>query len=374
MKSQEICSKCILDTTVSDIEFDSQGVCNYCHAYDRIIKTIPIGQEATDKLDKIVAKIKKDGVGNDYDCIIGLSGGVDSSYLAYQVVSLGLRPLAVHVDTGWNSDIAVQNIENVVKILKLDLFTVVIDWEEMRDLQLAFFKASVPDCDIPQDHVFPAILNKIAAEHGIKHSISGHNIVTEYVLPKNWSYDSNDLEHIKDIHKQFGMKTLVKYPMLSLFKRTIYYKFIKPVESHRFLYYIPYNKDEIKSFIIDNLGWKDYGGKHFESRFTKFFQAYFLPTKFGFDKRKAHLSNLIMSNQMSREDAINELTKSQYNASNLEEDLDYIISKLDISRDEWSEIMALPIKQHSSYKSDYNLTWFKYYKKVTLLIKGLLGR
>ncbi|MBE0376715.1 N-acetyl sugar amidotransferase [Pseudoalteromonas prydzensis] len=374
MKSQEICSKCILDTTVSDIEFDSQGVCNYCHAYDRIIKTIPIGQEATDKLDKIVAKIKKDGVGNDYDCIIGLSGGVDSSYLAYQVVSLGLRPLVVHVDTGWNSDIAVQNIENVVKILKLDLFTVVIDWEEMRDLQLAFFKASVPDCDIPQDHVFPAILNKIAAEHGIKHSISGHNIVTEYVLPKNWSYDSNDLEHIKDIHKQFGMKTLVKYPMLSLFKRTIYYKFIKPVESHRFLYYIPYNKDEIKSFIIDNLGWKDYGGKHFESRFTKFFQAYFLPTKFGFDKRKAHLSNLIMSNQMSREDAINELTKSQYNASNLEEDLDYIISKLDISRDEWSEIMALPIKQHNSYKSDYNLTWFKYYKKVTLLIKGLLGR
>lgn len=374
MKSQEICSKCILDTTVSDIEFDSQGVCNYCHAYDRVIKTIPVGQEATDKLNKIVARIKKDGVGNDYDCIIGLSGGVDSSYLAHQVVSLGLRPLAVHVDTGWNSDIAVQNIENVVKILKLDLFTVVIDWEEMRDLQLAFFKASVPDCDIPQDHVFPAILNKIAAEHGIKHSISGHNIVTEYILPRNWSYDSNDLEHIKDIHKQFGTKKLTKYPMLSLFKRTIFYKFIKPVESHRFLYYIPYQKNEIKAFIINNLGWKDYGGKHFESRFTKFFQAYFLPKKFGFDKRKAHLSNLIMSNQISREDALNELTKSQYNSTNLEEDLDYIISKLDISRGEWSEIMALPIKQHSDYKSDYNLIWFKYYKKTTLLIKGLFGK
>ncbi|WP_062567258.1 N-acetyl sugar amidotransferase [Pseudoalteromonas arabiensis] len=374
MKSQKICSKCVLDTTVSDIKFDSLGVCNYCHAYDKVCKTIPNGEMAAKKLEEIVSSIKKDGIGHEYDCIIGLSGGVDSTYLAHLVVSLGLRPLAVHVDTGWNSDIAVQNIEKVVKILKLDLYTVVIDWEEMKDLQLAFFKASVPDCDIPQDHVFPAVLNKIAAEHGIKHSISGHNVVTEYVLPRNWSYDSNDLEHIKDIHKQFGTGKLVKYPTLSLFKRTIYYKFIKPVKSHRLLYYIPYNKDEIKRFIIENLGWKDYGGKHFESRFTKFFQAYFLPTKFGFDKRKAHLSNLIMSDQITRESALNELCKPQYNNRELEEDLDYIISKLDISREEWEQIMALPTKQHNFYKSDFDLTWFKYYKKVALLLKGFLKK
>lgn len=372
MKSQQICNRCILDTTVSDIEFDQQGVCNYCHGYDKIIKTIPVGQQAKDTLHSIVTKIKKDGVGKEYDCIIGLSGGVDSTYLAHLVVSLGLRPLAVHVDTGWNSEIAVKNIENVVKILDLDLFTAVIDWEEMKDLQLAFFKASVPDCDIPQDHVFPALLNKIAAQHGIKHSISGHNIVTEYVLPRNWSYDSNDLEQIKDIQQQFGTKSLAQYPMLSLFKRTVYYKFIKPVKSHRFLYYIPYVKEDVKSFIIQNLGWKDYGGKHFESRFTKFFQAYYLPTKFGFDKRKAHLSNLIMSAQISREAALSELARSQYDEQTLEEDLDYVTSKLDVSRTEWNSIMALPIKQHQDYKSDYNLAWFKYYKKLTVLIKGII--
>lgn len=202
MKSKRECSKCVLDTTVEDITFDENGVCNYCREYDSVVKTIPHGEKAKEVLNQTVKQIKQDGKGKKYDCILGLSGGVDSTYLAYLVVELGLRPLVVHIDTGWNSEIAVQNIENVVNKLNLDLHTHVIDWEEMKDLQLAFFKASIPDCDIPQDHVFPALLNKIAKQNKIKHIISGHNIVTEYILPRNWSYDSNDLTHILDIHKK----------------------------------------------------------------------------------------------------------------------------------------------------------------------------
>jgi len=370
MKSKKECSKCVLDTTVEDIYFDENGVCNYCKSYDNIIKTIPEGKEAKKILDSLVKKIKDDGQNKKYDCIIGLSGGVDSTYLAYLVVELGLRPLVVHIDTGWNSEIAVQNIENVVNILDLDLFTYVIDWEEMKDLQLSFFKASVPDCDIPQDHVFPALLNKIAKQNKIKHIISGHNIVTEYILPRNWSYDSNDLTHLLDIHSKFGNRPLKKYPKYSLFDRMIYYRFIFPVTSHRFLYYIPYNKEEIKSFIQEKLNWKDYGGKHFESRFTKFFQAYYLPTKFGFDKRKAHLSNLIVSNQITKEAALSELKQELYSIQELEEDKEFICKKLDISLSEWEEIMNLPRKEHKDYKSDYHKTWYKVYRKVRKLLKN----
>lgn len=370
MKKNKQCTKCVLDTTVEDITFDENGVCNYCKEYDKVIKTIPTGVEAQNKLNQIAKEIKRDEKNKKYDCIIGLSGGVDSTYLAHLVVELGLRPLVVHIDTGWNSEIAVQNIENVVKILNLDLFTYVVDWEEMKDLQLAFFRASVPDCDIPQDHVFPALLHKIAKENKLKHIISGHNVVTEYILPRNWSYDSNDLTHILDIHKRFGTIPLKKYPRYSLFDRMIYYRWIFPVKSHRFLYYVPYNKDKIKIFIQEKLGWKDYGGKHFESRFTKFFQSYYLPTKFGFDKRKAHLSNLITSNQITKEEAIKELEKDLYDLKELECDIEFVCKKLAISREEWNKIMSLPIKKHLEYKSDYNKLWYKTYRKIVEFIKN----
>lgn len=364
------CTKCVLDTTVEDINFDENGVCNYCRDYDKVIQTIPQGEKAKEVLDQIVEEIKQDGKNKNYDCIIGLSGGVDSTYLAYLVVELGLRPLVVHIDTGWNSEIAVQNIENVVNILNLDLHTYVIDWEEMKDLQLAFFKASVPDCDIPQDHVFPALLNKIARQNGIKHIISGHNVVTEYILPRNWSYDSNDLTHLLDIHKKFGKIPLKKYPKYSLFDRIITYRWIAPVHSHRFLYYIPYNKEEIKNFIQDKLGWRDYGGKHFESKFTKFFQAYYLPTKFGFDKRKAHLSNLIVSDQLTKEEALEELKKELYDPKELESDKEYVCKKLGISLDDWDGIMNLPLKKHQDYKSDYDKFWYKAYRKLREFVKN----
>lgn len=363
------CTKCVLDTTVENINFNEKGVCNYCREYDKIVQTIPIEKEAKEVLNQLVEKIKEDGRNKSYDCILGLSGGVDSTYLAYLVVILGLRPLVVHIDTGWNSEIAVQNIENVVNILNLDLHTHVIDWAEMKDLQLAFFKASVPDCDIPQDHVFPAILNKIAKENKIKHIISGHNIVTEYILPRNWSYDSNDLTHILDIHKKFGKIPLKKYPKYSLFDRMFIYRWIFPVKSHRLLYYVPYNKEEIKNFIQEKLAWRDYGGKHFESRFTKFFQSYYLPTKFGFDKRKAHLSNLIVSNQLTKDGALEELKKELFDVKELEKDIEYICKKLDITLEEWNEIMNLPLKKHQEYKSDYNKLWYKIYQKIREFLK-----
>lgn len=366
------CTNCLLDTTVENIEFDSDGICNYCRSYNKVIKTIPTGNTAKKELKRIVSTIKNNGKNKEYDCLIGLSGGVDSTYLAYMVVELGLRPLVVHIDTGWNSEIAVQNIENVVNKLNLDLFTYVIDWDEMKDLQLSFFKASVPDCDIPQDHVFPALLHKIAKQHNIKDIISGHNLVTEFISPKGWVYDSNDLTHILDIQKKYGTRKLKKYPTFSLFDRTIYYKFICPIKSHRLLYYIPYNKDKIKNFITKELDWKDYGGKHFESKFTKFFQAYYLPTKFGFDKRKAHLSNLIISNQITKEEALDELNKPLYEKQQLDEDTDYIVKKLGITRDEWNQIMNLPLKKHTNYDSDYNLQWYKLYKKFTSFIKSYI--
>ena len=369
MKNQQQCTKCILDTTVEDINFDENGVCNYCRDYDHIIKTIPHGEKAKKVLNQIVKQIKQDGKNKKYDCILGLSGGVDSTYLAYLVVELGLRPLVVHIDTGWNSEIAVQNIENVVNILNLDLHTHVIDWEEMKDLQLAFFKASIPDCDIPQDHVFPALLNKIAKQNKIKHIISGHNVVTEYILPRNWSYDSNDLTHLLDVHKKFGKIPLKKYPRYSLFDRIFTYRWIFPVKSHRFLYYVPYDKEEIKKFIQEKLAWRDYGGKHFESRFTKFFQSYYLPIKFGFDKRKAHLSNLIVSNQLTKDSALQELAKELYNIKELENDKEYVCKKLDITFEEWDKIMNLPLKRHQDYKSDYNKLWYKTYLKIRGIFK-----
>jgi N-acetyl sugar amidotransferase len=362
------CQKCVLDTSVPDIIFDKKGICNYCHAYDKIIATIPIGDKAKLKLDSITKKIKNNGKNKEYDCLIGLSGGIDSTYLTHMIIELGLRPLVVHIDTGWNSEIAVKNIENIITKLNLDLFTYVVDWKEMQDLQLAFFKASVPDCDIPQDHVFPALLHKIAKQHNIKDIISGHNLVTEFISPQGWVYDSNDLPHLLDIHNKFGKNKLKKYPTISTFDRLVYYRYINPIKSHRLLYYIPYNKEEIKKFITDNLDWKDYGGKHFESKFTKFFQAYYLPEKFGFDKRKAHLSNLVISNQITKEEALKKLEKPLYDSKMLTEDIDFIIKKLGIDKDEWNEIMKLPLKNHSDYKTEKNIILYKF----SVFVKGIL--
>lgn len=368
MNELKQCTRCVLDTSVKEIDFDSDGVCNYCRSYDELMKNMPSGKEAEQELKKITQRIKNQGKRNTYDCIIGLSGGVDSTFLADLVVKLGLKPLAVHVDTGWNSEIAVKNIENAVKKLNLDLYTYVIDWEEMKDLQLSFFKASVPDCDVPQDHVFPAILHRIAKKFKIKNIISGHNNVTEYIIPRSWSYDSNDFTHISDIQSKFGTLRLKKYPRYTLFNK-IWYFHVNKIRSWRLLNYVSYNKAEIKKYISNQLGWRDYGGKHYESRFTKFFQAYYLPEKFGIDKRKAHLSNLIVSGQITRDEALKELSLPLYDRKELEGEIEYIIRKLCITKEEWEKIMQSPPCEHSKYKSDKNLLFYKVYKFVSKRIK-----
>lgn len=365
-----VCSNCVLDTTVSDIEFDDKGVCNYCRDYYLVEKGMPSGIKAKKELEQMVKRIKRDKGRSEYDCIVGISGGVDSTYLLYLVKQLGLNPLAVHIDTGWNSEISVNNVHELVKKLNIDLITYVIDWTEMKDLQLAFFRSSVPDCDVPQDHVFPAILHKIAWKKRIKHLISGHNVVTEYIIPRNWSFNSNDYSHIMDIHKKFGSKKLKKYPLLTPFKRFVFYKYIFKIQSHRPLNFIEYNKENIVQFISNELGWRSYGNKHEESRFTKFFQNYYLFKKFGFDKRKAHLSNLIVSGQIGKSEALEILNNPPYEEKWLSRELDYMLRKLGITKDEWKEIMENPPKNHNEYASDENLLFVKILRYLSKIKSG----
>lgn len=345
------CTNCIMDTTDPQITFDDKGVCNHCNEYNLYENKIKLkGDEALKATQQIVAEMKASGKGNEYDCIMGISGGVDSSYLAYYATKvLGLRVLLVHVDTGWNSELAVKNIENIVRILGLDLHTLVVDWEEMRDLQRAFFKSSVPNCDIPQDHAFIASLYSEARKYGLRHILNGGNMATESILPTSWGYDASDWSHIKDIHQKFGEVSLKQYPHIGFVEKTVVYPFIYKLNVHRPLEYIEYNKAEVKKFLIEELEWKDYGGKHYESKFTQFFQAHYLPEKYGFDKRLAHLSSLIVSGQITREQALEEIKEPLYDPMQLQDDREYFIKKLGFSEAEWDQIMKMPPKDEHDY-------------------------
>ena len=354
MDNCKICTRCVMDTSDPEISFDNSGLCNHCQRYDLMVKDIVSKADKGERKDQLAAAvdaIKERGRGKDYDCIMGLSGGVDSSYVAYMAKKMGLRPLAVHFDSGWNSELAVNNIENIVKKLNIDLHTHVVDWEEMRDLQLAFFKASVANCDIPTDHAFPAILYREAAKHGIKYILSGSNYATEFILPSSWGYQSGDLRHLKDIHKKFGSRRLKNYPTIGFFSQYVWYPYIRGIKTFKLLNFIPYNKFEAKKIIINELGWRDYGGKHYESVFTRFFQGYYLPTKFGYDKRRAHLSSLINSGQLSRDEALAELDNPTYDLQLQSEDKAFVAKKLGVSVTELDEIFKRPNKEYSEYAS-----------------------
>lgn len=350
-RSYQQCTNCIMDTTDPLIEFDDQGACNHCRNYQDYEKNWrKTGEEAKIALDQMVEQIKEDGKGNKYDCILGLSGGVDSSYLCYYAKKvLDLRILVVHVDSGWNSELAVNNIENIVTKLNIDLHTLVLDWEEMKDLQRSFFLASVPNCDTPQDHAFIAALYSEARKFNIHHILNGGNMATESILPTYWGYDAADSVHLKDVHKKYGKLKLKHYPFFTTFQQVILYPRIYKMNVHRPLELIDYNKEEVKQFLKVKLGWRDYGGKHYESRFTKFFQAHYLPEKFGFDKRIAHLSSLVVSGQMSREQALKEASAPLYDSVELEEDIEYIRKKLGFSEEEWQVIMNSAPKTEEHY-------------------------
>jgi len=352
-----------MDTTDPDIKFDANGVCNHCREYDKLVRRyVFTGKEGERRLNKIVDKIKQRGKGQEYDCIMGLSGGVDSTYAVYIAKKLGLRPLAIHLDNGWDTEISIRNIENVVKKLGLDLYTYVVDWGEFRDLQLAYLKSSVVDTEAATDHAITAILYKTANERGIKYILPGFNIVTESIMPRKWLHYQNDLTNLRDIHNQFGTVELKTFPTLGI-RKLLYYQSIKNIKSVGILNYVPYVKRDAKKLIAQELGWEDYGGKHYESIFTRFYQAYILPRKYNIDKRKAHLSSLIYSGQITREDALEEMQEDPYTEEDLKKDKEYVLKKLELTDEEFERIMSLPVKSHFDYKSEikcYGLLRFVY--------------
>lgn len=348
----QICSKTIMDTSDPEITFDNNGICNYYYEYQRKAKRLLLPKkEQKQKFNEIINHIKEEGKSKAYDCLIGLSGGVDSSYIAYLAGEMGLKALIVHFDNGWNSELAVSNIEKLVTKYNFDLHTLVVNWDEFKDIQLSFFKASVPNIEVVTDHAIIATLYKIAKKYNIKYLISGSNLVTEGILPPAWGYDASDFHHIKAIHKKFGTIPFKTFPHLSLLN-FFYYRILRRVKKINLLNYIDYNKENAIKEMEEKVGWQYYGGKHYESVFTQFFQAYVLPVKFGFDKRRAHLSSLICSGQITRENALMQLQKPLYDPALLEEHINYIIKKWGITRQEFDQIMSLPPKKHEDYPSN----------------------
>lgn len=379
-KNVQVCTKTVMDTLADpNITFDENGVCNYFYQYqDRVNKFFIGGEKGKEELAKVFNRIKEEGKGKKYDCITGVSGGVDSTYMVYLCKQYGLRPLVIHLDNGWNSEIANQNINNIIDKCGYDLYTHVIDWDEFKDLQLSFLKASVIDLELTSDHAIFAIIYKLAKKHNIKYLLSGFNITTEGILPEAWRWYKYDWLNIKSIQKQFGSAKLKSYPHVS-FNRKIYFDLIKKMQTVMPLNYLDYNKEEAKKIITEELGWRDYGGKHFESIITRFYQGYILPEKFGVDKRKAHLSTLIASGQLSRNEALEELKEPIYNAKMLAEDKEFVLKKFGFSEAEFDAIMNAPIKEHPEYPS-YITKHYKRHEQImkaispgTRLVKKILG-
>lgn len=343
-----------MDTSDSEISFDNNGICDHCNGFWRDVQPNWHPDEKGKGIFRdTVAKIKKSGEGKAFDCIIGMSGGLDSSYLLHLAVSeFGLRPLVFHVDGGWNTDIAVNNIQVLVDKLGLDLYTEVINWEEMRDFQLAFFKAGVPHLDIPQDHAFVATLYHFANKHNIKYILNGGNYATECVRnPLEWLYYGTDMAQIRDIHRQFGHKALKTYPFSNILFHKVYLRYIRGVQVVKPLNWLPYTKDIAITTLSERYGWRPYPQKHFESRFTKFFEGYWLPTRFGYDTRRVQYSSLILTNQMTRAEALEKLSVPAYDTESIDEEFEYIATKLGITVDELRQYHTMPKRTYKDYRN-----------------------
>lgn len=354
----QICTKCVMDTSDPNIYFDNTGICDHCHDFENSVKP----SWHTDKmgnyeLRKIINKIKDSGKNKDFDCLLGISGGVDSSYMLHIAVKeFGLRPLVFHVDGGWNSELSVHNINVLINKLGLDLYTEVINWEEMKDFQLAFFKSGVPHIDIPQDHAFIATLYKFADKHNIKYILNGGNFSTECVqYPMKYYYYGTDMRQINDIRKKFCTSSMESYPFSSIFRHKIYLKYFKGVNVVKPLNYIPYTKEIAIKFLLEEYRWKPYPQKHFESRFTKFFEGYWLPERFGFDPRRVQYSSLILTGQMTRSEALEKLSKPAYDPATINEEFNYIATKLGITKEELLNYFNMPKKYYWDYKNQQNI-------------------
>lgn len=368
------CSLTVMDTIADpDITFDTDGVCNYVNEYKHVAeKFIYNGDTGLRKLEEQIVKIKHEGKSNSYDCIVGVSGGIDSTYVAYLTKKYGLKPLVVHFDNGWNSELAVKNIENIISKLEFDLYTYVVNWNEFRDLQRAYFKASVIDIEAITDHAILATVHKIARQKKIKYIISGSNFATEGILPSCWVHDKSDWLNIKSIHQKFGTIPLKTYPRLT-FQKIMYYQFTKTLSSFNILNYIDYNKVAAQKIITKELGWRDYGGKHHESIFTRFYQSYVLPVKFHVDKRKAHLSTLICSGQLTKQEAMAELQQPICDPQLLNDDKAFVLKKLGFTEDEFNKIMYEPQVPHKLYPN-YAEKYWKYYYKVLKKYKSIKSK
>jgi N-acetyl sugar amidotransferase len=354
--SRRWCARCIMNSAVDPaIQFDGNGVCNHCLRNDALQQARRSkGAEGQAALARLVDRIKASGRGQEYDCIIGVSGGVDSTYVAYLVKQLGLRALAVHFDNGWNSELAVKNIEHALNKLGIDLYTYVVDWPEFRDLQVAFLKASTPDGEIPTDHGIFALLWREASRRGIRYIISGMNFATEAISIPDWAYGHSDWRYIKDVHRRFGTTRLTTYPHFSpgyLF----YVNAIRRVRTVSILNYLDYRKEEAMALLQEKLGWRYYGGKHHESIYTRFYQGYVLPRKFGIDKRYGHLSDLINAGQMTREAALKELAAPPYPEELQQQDLAYVTKKLGLTAQQFEEIMRAERKSFRDYRNSFGL-------------------
>lgn len=347
------CTRCVMDTTDSKIVFDEDGVCDHCRNFDKNIKPFwNAHEENTDELMELAAKIRKAGEGKEYDCILGLSGGADSSYLAYIAKEvMHIRPLIFVVDTGWNLNVAVENIEKIVKGLDLDMYTEVINWKEMSDLQLSFFKAQISSQDFPQDHAIFAGLYNYAVKHHIKYVLTGSNSATEFIRPPvEWLY-LNDLRMAKDIHKKYGKRPLTTFPTCGMLKYRILYRYFYGMKRVYPLDYVVYNKSEVEKMLHEKYGWMRYENKHYENVFKRFFEGYYLPHKFGFDTRKNVYSNQILAGTMKRDEALELLKKPSYDPDLMEQDKEYIAKKLGISTEEFDEIIAGENKTPLDYKN-----------------------
>jgi N-acetyl sugar amidotransferase len=350
-----------MDTTDSKISFDEKGVCDHCRDFYKTIQpnwhTDGRGRQI---LEKTAKEIKKAGIGKDFDCIIGMSGGIDSSYLTYIAkTKLGLRPLVFHVDAGWNSQLAVNNIEKLIDKLSLDLYTEVIDWEEMRDLQLAFFKSGVPHIDTPQDHAFFATMYKFAEKYKVKYILTGANYSTECIRnPLEWMYYQSDSIQLRDIHRKFGTRPLVSFPTTSILRHKIYLPYVRRIQVIRPLNYFPYIKEEAKALLMEQFGWQSYPQKHFESRFTRFYEGYWLPKRFGYDTRKVQFSSLIVTGQMIRTEALELLKSPPLDEASVRQELEYVATKLGITVAELQSYMDAPKKTYRDYRSQEEIYAF----------------
>jgi len=367
----QICTRTVMDISDPNICFDEQGVCNHYYEYQQQhANYVRTGDAGREELQRLVSQIRQAGKSRPYDCILGLSGGVDSTYLCLLAKQQGLRPLVVHFDNGWNSELAVCNIQNTVERLGFDLFTYVVDWPEFRDLQRSYFKANVVDIEVLTDHGFMAVLYQQARKHKIRYVLGGMNVVTEAILPSHWIYSKADLANICGIQRKFGTITpekLKSYPMLSPIKRR-YYDRVLDLQVAMPLNLIDFNYEDVKAIITDELKWREYGGKHYESVFTRFYQGYILPNKFHFDKRRAHFSTLICSGQMTREEALRELRLPGYGQDQLSTDKPFVLKKLGFNEVEFGEYIAAPRREHSGFGTSKSLyqkfPWLRVFRPI----------